>query len=185
MRLQIESMCADAADEDMNESSSTARSYEQEQATSIGPGGAFDSKWVPPVGDAPSRHTGTGGAADGVHEQRLRDSGAGSRVVPRRKQLGKQPDEAMSSSRGDARPPSGRTQEGRRQPPDEVNGLRNCIVASYSRFLGIVLDARGSRAKRLRSRELVFIDKRTGTARGPYKPACCISHKREVIGGAP
>jgi hypothetical protein len=27
----------------------------------------------------------------------------GSRVVPRRKQLGKQPDEAMPSSRGDAR----------------------------------------------------------------------------------
>jgi hypothetical protein len=73
---------------------------------------AFDSKWVPPVGGAPSRHTGTGGAADGVHGQCLRDSGAGdrSRVVPRskqlggvewrperNKQLGKQPDEAMSS----------------------------------------------------------------------------------------
>jgi hypothetical protein len=59
----------------------------------------FDSKWVPPVGGAPSRHTGTGGAADGVHDQYLRDSGAGdrSRVVPRSKQLGKQPDEAMSS----------------------------------------------------------------------------------------
>jgi hypothetical protein len=35
---------------------------------------AFDSKWVPPVGGAPSRHTGTGGAADGVHAQCLRDS---------------------------------------------------------------------------------------------------------------
>jgi hypothetical protein len=85
---------------------------------------------VPPVGGAPSsRHTGTGGAADGVHDQHLRDSGlrcwAGdrSRVVPRSKQLGgvewypeqqlckqpdeamssKQLDEAMSSSRGDAR----------------------------------------------------------------------------------
>jgi hypothetical protein len=34
--------------------------------------------WVPPpVGGAPSRHTGTGGAADGVHDQCLRDSGAG------------------------------------------------------------------------------------------------------------
>jgi hypothetical protein len=41
--------------------------------------------------------------ADGVHEQSLRDSGGGSRVVPRRKQLGKQPDEAMPSSRGGAR----------------------------------------------------------------------------------
>jgi hypothetical protein len=82
---------------------------------------AFDSKWVPPAGGAPSRHTGTGGAADGVHGQYLRDSGAGdrSRVAPRSKQLGKQaarrgdveqskqlgkqPGEAMSSSRGDAR----------------------------------------------------------------------------------
>jgi hypothetical protein len=26
----------------------------------------FDSRWVPPVGGAPSRHTGTGGAAAGV-----------------------------------------------------------------------------------------------------------------------
>ena len=40
----------------------------------------------------------------------------GSRVVPRRKQLGKQ------EMRG---PPSGRAQEqGRRQPRDEVNGSR-------------------------------------------------------------
>jgi hypothetical protein len=66
-------------------------------------GAPFDSKWVPPVAGAPSRHTGTGGAADGVHAQCLRDSGAGdrsrvvpraaarrSRVVPRSKQLGSQ-----------------------------------------------------------------------------------------------
>jgi hypothetical protein len=64
---------------------------------------AFDSRWVPPVGGAPSRHTGTGGATDEVHAQCLRDSGAGdksrvvpraaarrSRVVPRSKQLGSQ-----------------------------------------------------------------------------------------------
>jgi hypothetical protein len=45
----------------------------------------FDSRWVPPVGGAPSRHTGTGGATTGVHAQCLRDSGAGdtSLVVPR------------------------------------------------------------------------------------------------------
>ena len=45
----------------------------------------FDSKWVPPVGGAPSRHTGTGGATAGVHAQCLRDPGAGdtSLVVPR------------------------------------------------------------------------------------------------------
>jgi len=43
------------------------------------------SRWVPPVGGAPSRHTGTGGATAGVHAQCLRDSGAGdtSLVVPR------------------------------------------------------------------------------------------------------
>jgi hypothetical protein len=32
--------------------------------------------------------------------------------------------------------------EERRQPPDEVNGLRNYVVASYGRSLGIALDAR-------------------------------------------
>jgi hypothetical protein len=89
---------------------------------------------VPPVGGAPSRHTGTGGAADGVHEDNLRESGGGSRVVPRRKQLGKQPDKAMSSSQEMRGPPSGRAQEGRRQPPpDEVNGFRNYVDASYGR----------------------------------------------------
>jgi hypothetical protein len=45
-------------------------------AAAVGPA-AFDSKWVPPVGGAPSRHTSTGGAADGVHAQCLRGSGAG------------------------------------------------------------------------------------------------------------
>jgi hypothetical protein len=40
---------------------------------------------VLPVGGAPSRHTGTGGATAGVHAQCLRDPGAGeaSLVVPR------------------------------------------------------------------------------------------------------
>ena len=69
---------------------------------------------MPPVGGAPSRHTGTGGATAGVHAQCLRDSGAGdmslvvsraaarrslvvpreaarrSQVVPQSKQLGSQ-----------------------------------------------------------------------------------------------
>jgi hypothetical protein len=31
----------------------------------------FDSRWVPPVGGAPSRHTSTRGAADGAHDQHL------------------------------------------------------------------------------------------------------------------
>jgi hypothetical protein len=47
------------------------------RALQLGPGGAFDPGWVPPVGGAPGRHTGIGGAADGVHDQCLMDSGAG------------------------------------------------------------------------------------------------------------
>jgi hypothetical protein len=39
-----------------------------------------------------------------------------SRVVPRRKQLGKQPDEAMPSSQEMRGPPSGRAQEGEDSP---------------------------------------------------------------------
>jgi hypothetical protein len=35
------------------------------------PHAAFDSRWVPPVGGAPSRHTSTRGAADGAHDQHL------------------------------------------------------------------------------------------------------------------
>jgi hypothetical protein len=40
-------------------------------------GEPLDSRWVwvPPVGGAPSRHTSTGCAADGVHKYRLGDSG--------------------------------------------------------------------------------------------------------------
>jgi hypothetical protein len=71
-----------------------------------------------------------------------------SRVVPRSKQLGRQSNKAMSSRAGSwassqtrrcraakemRGPPSGRAQEGRRQPPDEVNGLRGYVVASYGR----------------------------------------------------
>jgi hypothetical protein len=77
---------------------------------SAGQGGAFDSRWMPPVGGAPSRHTGTGGAATGVQSQvpeatqvlGTRESGsapsgsqAKSSGAP--KQAARQPDEAMSS----------------------------------------------------------------------------------------
>jgi hypothetical protein len=121
-------------------------------------------------------------------------------VVPRSKQLGRQPDKAMSSRasswassqtrrcraaeemRG---PPSGRAQEGRRQPPDEVNGLRNYVVASCGRFLGIALDARGSRPKRLRSRACLFSISEQEQLVGPISPPAVSPHKREVIGGAP
>jgi hypothetical protein len=102
-------------------------------------------------------------------------------------QAAKQPDEAMPSSRGGARAAERARTGGAKTAPrrgQRTSELR-IIVASCGRFLGTVLDARGPRAKRPRSREPVFIDKRTGTARGPYNPACCVSHKREVIGSAP
>jgi hypothetical protein len=65
---------------------------------------AFDSRWVPPVGGVPSRHTGTGGAADGVHDQHLSGESSGAP----RQQLGKQPDEAaarQAAGRGDVEQP--------------------------------------------------------------------------------
>jgi hypothetical protein len=116
---------------------------------------AFDSKWVPPVGGAPSRHIGTGGAADGVHDQCLRDSGAGeSSGAPT--QAARQADEASRAAEEMRGPPSGRAQEGgRRQPLDEVNGLRDYVVASYGRFLGIA-----------------FRRKRTSSKKAQIKRAC-------------
>jgi hypothetical protein len=44
--------------------------YWGEAGTDPPPPLPIDSRWVPPVGGAPSRHTGTGGAADGVHGTR-------------------------------------------------------------------------------------------------------------------
>jgi hypothetical protein len=78
---------------------------------------------VPPVGGAPSRHTGTGGAADGVHEHSLRDPGGGSRVVPRRKQLGKQPDEAMRDAEQPRRCAGRRAGAHRRGEDSPLTGL--------------------------------------------------------------
>jgi hypothetical protein len=105
------------------------------------------------------------------------------RHVEQSKQLGKQPDDrrryrAAEEMRG---PPSGRAQKGRRQPPDEVNGLRNYVVASYGRFLGIALDARGPRPKRLRSRAcLLSISEQEQLVAGPISPPAVSPHKREV-----
>jgi hypothetical protein len=46
-------------------------------------------------------------------------------------------------------PPSGRAQEGRRQPPNKINGPYNEVSASYGRFLGIVvLDAKIAKPRR-------------------------------------
>jgi hypothetical protein len=157
-------------------------------------------KRVPPVGGAPSRHTGTGGAADGVHDQyRLRDSGAGdrSRVVPRSKQLGKQPDEArcradqaarQAARRGDVEQPrrcAGRqagahTQEGRRQPPNKTNGSYDKASASCGRLLGTVFETQGSPSPfvwQIYLGRLLY--KRTGpAAEAPLKLACSPSHKQ-------
>jgi hypothetical protein len=128
------------------------------------------------------------------------------------KQAARQPDEAMSSRasswasiqtrrcraaeemRG---PPSGRAQEGRRQPRDEVSGSRphwrraftfylqgdrrfyfkhafsGCV---FGALLSLVLE--GSIAPN-------FGVKRTGLAAGPLKLACCLPVSGRVIGSAP
>jgi hypothetical protein len=91
------------------------------------------------VGGAPSRHTGTGGAADGVHDQCLRDSGAGeSSGAPT--QAARQ-----AARRGDVEQPrrcAGRRADAHRRgedsPPNKTSGSYNEISASYGRFLGIV-----------------------------------------------
>jgi hypothetical protein len=105
---------------------------------------AFDSRWVPPVGGAPSRRTSTGGAATGslspVHEATqvlgTRESGsapsgsqAKSSGAVNQQQAARQPDEAMSSGasgwvssqpRRCAGRPAGAHRRGK-EPPDEVN----------------------------------------------------------------
>jgi hypothetical protein len=129
----------------------------------------FDSR-CPPSRRCPSRHTGTGGAADGVHAQCLGDPGAGDRspvvpraaarrsqmVPPRSKQLGSQT-RRCQGSRGDRGPASGRAQEGRRQPRTRSTdfGIRSCVLRVF--FRGILLVRRGSRNSFQRDR-----DSRTG-----------------------
>jgi hypothetical protein len=66
---------------------------------------AFDSRWVPPVGGAPSRHTGTGGAADGVHDHYLRDSGAGDRSPTGRSRVAPRTTARQAAIRGDVEQP--------------------------------------------------------------------------------
>jgi hypothetical protein len=51
-----------------------------------------------------------------------------SRVVPRSKQLGKQPDEAMSSSRGDARRQAGAHRRGEDGPLTRLTDLKGVYV---------------------------------------------------------
>jgi hypothetical protein len=144
-----------------------------EHMTTLQISSAFDSRWVPPVGGAPSRHTGTGGAAAGVHAQCLRDSGAGDRslvvsraaarrsqVVPRSKQLDSHTRRCRAEQaagqvarRGDAKaaeemrgPASGRAQEGRRPPRTRSTdfGSRSCVLRVF--FRGALLMRRGSQS---------------------------------------
>jgi hypothetical protein len=145
---------------------------------------AFDSRWVPQVGDAPvnapSRHTGTGGATDGAHAQCLRDSDAGDRspvvpraaarrsqVVPRSKQLGSPTRRCRAEQaagqvarRGDAEaaeemrgPASGRAQEGRRQPPERGQRTSKFVAASCGYFLGILIETQEDRETLTRDRD--------------------------------
>jgi hypothetical protein len=84
-------------------------------------------------------------------------------------------------------PPSGRAQEGRRQPAprqdQRVLEQDQCILRQI--FRGSFLDAKIAKLLFGITESACLINKRTGSARGPYKPACSPSHKREVIGGAP
>jgi hypothetical protein len=166
-------------------------------ARRIGTHTASDSKRMPPpqppVGGSPSRHTGTGGASEGVHDQCLRPAGLrcwgqepsgapkqAARQAARRghveqsKQLGKQPDEAMSNSRGDTRAAKRRAQEGRRQqPPNTASG-------SLTTKPVIVFETQGSPNSfvwQIYLGHLLY--KRTGSAAGPLKLACSPSHKRK------
>jgi hypothetical protein len=158
--------------------------HQRPEATGIGPGGAFDSKWVPPVGGAPSRHTGTGGAGRwGTGDRR-------SRVVPRNKQLGKQPDEAMPGSRGDARTAERARTGGAKTAPCLARSAGVCVCVQG---IEVLLRSSGSNGPRFRDqprlvtieieRWACFCSKRQGTARGPLTAAFCNSHK--AAGGDP
>jgi hypothetical protein len=71
----------------------------------------------------------------------------GSRVVPRRKQLGKQPDEAMPSSRGDARAAERARTGGAKRAPrrdQRVSEQDRCAVRQVS---GDRLQTQQDRAK--------------------------------------
>jgi hypothetical protein len=95
-------------------------------------------------------------------------------------------------------PPSGRAQEGRRQPHDEVNGPRPHWRKAFTFYLQG--DRRfyfknafsGSRFLELRLAPSIveplapiFGGKRTGLAAGPLKLACCLPVSGRIIGGAP
>jgi hypothetical protein len=110
----------------------------------------------------------------------------GSRVVPRRKQLGRHPDEAMSSSRGDARAAKqARTGGAKTAPRQDQRVLEQdqCVLRQI--FRDSFLDAEIAKLLFGITKSAYLINKRTGSAREPHKPACCPSHQREVIGGAP
>jgi hypothetical protein len=123
---------------------------------------------VPPVGGAPSRHTGTGGATAGVHAQCLRDPGAGdTSLVAGSAPSGSQakssgaPKQAARQSqtrrcraeqaagkvvrRGDAKaaeevrgPASGRAQQEGRRSPDRGQRTSELETASYGYFLWVL-----------------------------------------------
>jgi hypothetical protein len=123
------------------------RSGQQMRSSKLQQGTAFDSRWVPPpVGGAPSRRTGTGGATTGLLSPvpeatqvlGTRESGsvpsgsqAKSSGAVNQQQAARQPGEAMSSGasgwvssqpRRCAGRPAGAHRRGE-EPPDEVNGF--------------------------------------------------------------
>jgi hypothetical protein len=108
----------------------------------------------------------------------------GSRVVPRRKQLGKKPDEALPSRRGDARAAerarTGGAKTARRRD-QRISELDRCVLRQIS---GDRL-----RRKRISSKKLRSIDRLAFTVsdkeqHGLLTATFCYSHKREEIRSA-
>jgi hypothetical protein len=97
--------------------------------------------------------------------------------VPRSKQLGKQPDEAMSSSRGDARAAKRARTGGAKTAPrqDQRVCLKNKISASYGRFLGTVFETQEPPNSFVWQIYLGrLLNKRTGSAAEPLKLASAL-----------
>jgi hypothetical protein len=95
---------------------------------------AWLAEWVSPVGGAPSRRTSTSACSWGTQARRKAMCHVASeQVVPRSRQPRHQAAETRrcqvaEEMRG---PPSGRAQEGRRQPLDEVSGSHGAFAFEF------------------------------------------------------
>ena len=93
--------------------------------------------------------------------------------MPRRKQLGKHPDEAMPSSRGDARAAKRARTGGAKTAPGRGQRTSKFVAASYGHFFGILFETQEDldTIETLDRMELLS-HKGTGSAAEPLKLAC-------------